>query len=154
MRQNLKSALIWFLIGFALIKFLGWDQLADQRETTKWLKVEATVLSSDVSLDSANNEYELGIQFRATVDGNIHSYTCFRSAGAKGHMDKLAETTYAPGATIPVSINPDDPLQYRFPQRTIGPWLVGFIPGIFFILIGLSVLRAPQKAPPKTGISE
>ena len=112
------------------------------------------MLSSDVSLDSANNEYELGIQLRATIDGNIHSYTCFRNAGAKGHMDKLAETTYAPGAAIAVFINPDDPSQYRFPQRAIGPWVTGILPGIFFILIGLSVLRAPRKEASTTGISE
>lgn len=145
MRQNLKYAIVWFLIGFALIKFMGWDQLADQRETAHWLKVDATVLSSDVTLDSANNEYELGIQFRVTVDGNIHSYTCFRNAGAKGHMDKLAKTTFAPGATIAVFINPNDPSEYRFPQRALGAWVTGFIPGAIFILIGLSVLRDSKK---------
>ncbi|MDZ8119704.1 DUF3592 domain-containing protein [Pontiella agarivorans] len=145
MKRNFKYAIIWFLIGFALIKFMGWDQLADQRETAKWFKTEATVLSSDVSLDSAKNEYHLGLHFSTKVGGNIYSYTCFRNAGAKGHMDTLAETTYAPGATIAVFINPNNPSQYRFPQRAIGPWIVGFIPGVFLILIGLSVLRAKES---------
>ncbi|VGO15164.1 hypothetical protein PDESU_03746 [Pontiella desulfatans] len=154
MKQNVKYAAIWFLIGFALIKFLGWDQLADQRETAGWRKIEATVQSCNVTLAGNRSDYNLGIQFRADIDDSIHSYTCFRSSGPKGQMDKLAETTYAPGATIAVFINPDDPAEYRFPQRALGPWLVGILPGAFFILMGLSVLRAPKKEPSTTGIPE
>ena len=146
MRPHFKFVIVCFIIGFAFIKFLGWDPLEEQRETAHWLKMEATVLSSEVSLAGNSSEYNLGIRLRATMNGNIYSYSCIRNSGPKDSMDQLAETTYAPGAPINVLINPDRLSEFSFPKRSIGPYLTGFLPGIVFILTGWILLRKIKQS--------
>ena len=152
MKENLKYALVWFLVGAWFIKFLCLDPLADQRLIAEWPDVQATVLSSEVTLDSAGNEYELGIRFEALIAGSKQTYSRFANTGKKGHMDSLATTKYAPGASFPILVNPADRKDYRIPTRAIGPWLTGLFPGVIFLYIGWSVLRGKRAASADEGV--
>ncbi len=141
MKKKIRPAIICFLIGLAFIQFFGINGLKKLEKTASWLKLDATVLSSEVALSSDELSYDLSIKFRGTVHENVHTYSIVRNSGSKDQMDKLAETVYAAGATIPVLINPKNPTEYRFPLPTRNPWLLGFLPGAVLMLLGFSVLR-------------
>jgi hypothetical protein len=145
MKTNRKFALAWFVIGLSLIKFVGWDGLAEQRAVSGWLRGEASVISNTVTQADDTPEYNLSIRFRVAMDDRVYSYTCIRTSGSKDAMDIQADTTYASGALIPLAVNPANLSEFHFPKRVLVPWLAGFIPGIFFLFLGWSVVRSLKK---------
>ncbi len=132
-------------MGLAFIQFVGLNGLAKQQEIEHWFKANATVRSCEVTPRSAADEYELGIRIEATVAEKRVAYSTFKNAKTKDQMEKLAHTTYAPGATISLYINPNNLAEYRFNQKMPNPWIIGMLPGALFILMGLIALRAPVR---------
>jgi hypothetical protein len=145
MKTNRKFALAWFVIGLSLIKFVGWDGLAEQRAVSEWPRTEASIISNTVTQAKDSNDYNLGIRFRVAMDDRVFSYTCIRTSGSKDAMNVQADTTYASGALIPLAVNPENPSEFHFPKRVLVPWIAGFVPGIFFLFLGWSVLRSLKK---------
>jgi hypothetical protein len=73
MKMNRKFALAWFVIGLSLIKFVGWDGLAEQRAVSGWLRGEASVISNTVTQADDTPDYNLSIRFRVAMDDRVYS---------------------------------------------------------------------------------
>lgn len=154
-KSRLLPALVFFIIAAVFMKFLWWDGLNRASEISTWAPVEVTVVSTTVeSSDPAQGvDYELRGTFKATYQGVEREYDLVIQGGRDKALRDRAETEFADGTTFTGFVNPDAPTELALQQpASYGPWLVGFVPGVIFILIGFSVLRnkKPVEASPTT----
>lgn len=134
------SCLVWFALAAVFVKFFALDGALREREIRSWEQYQAIVLSSDVALDSGNNEYELSVEFGVDFGDQKLKYETFRAKGAKGYVDGLAAGSYARGMKIDVFINPDNRMEFAFGASEAGHLWVGYLGGLAFAAIGVSVL--------------
>lgn len=142
------SGFVWLGLALAFFKWFSIDVAEQESEIQSWEIHEAVIFSSSVTLDSAGNEYELGIEFGIDFGDQKLKYNAFRQTGSKPQLEKLASTSYAKGARISVFINPDNRAEYAFnaaPKRV--KWF-GYLGTALLAFIGISVLRGPRKSKP------
>ncbi len=143
--ERLPSSLIWFGIAGFLFYLLWWSPLTNRTAQADWLRVEAVITDNSVSRDPMRNEFQLTADFEAAVERQSRIYTPLLRVGRKNYLQKLAETTYAVGTEHSILVDPGDPDAFVLArQNWIGPWLVGFLPGVFCCLIAVSILFFPE----------
>ena len=150
--DNAKYALVFFGIAFVFIYYLGFGGLKEQELRGQWPKLQGLITKSEVIAGShleGSAHYDLMIEFEVDLGGKIKKYRAKKLNGTHRQTNKMLRTTYSEGANIELYINPKNPNEYLFEvHHSWGPYLVGFLPGIVLILIGLSVLLSKSGGEP------
>ena len=123
-------------------------------DARSWPEVPCEILSSKVGVhsDSDGSTYSIDVEYRYTVDGREYRsdrYDIFggSSSGRKGKEDVVAQ--YPSGSKAICFVNPKDPTEAMLDRKPSLFWLIGLIPGLFFIVgIGgiFGTLRSALKS--------
>lgn len=156
-RSSLLIGGIFSLIGFVFLGVAGWTGQARYLRMTTWPKVEAEVVSSEVtrqrSSSSSTPMYSVEVVFRYTIEGEEYTtpWSPGYSTSSYSQMRRNA-SSFQPGQRYPIQYNPEDPNEIEARAGwTFGffflPAIFGFI-GLVFAIVGLALLKATKAAAP------
>jgi len=139
--ERFPSGAIWLGVAVVFFKFLWYDSVIRLEEQESWMPVQAHVIDVRITQRWSGNDYDLSATFEAPVAGEMKRYSSILNSGKKSHMERMAEKYYPEGGDVTLLVNPHNPSEFSLGrERRLGPWLVGFIPGVLFTLISFSIL--------------
>ena len=133
-------SLIWFGIAYWFFTTFSVNLVEREEQIATWDSYGARVISSEVRHLSAEEGYEMNYRFVVPLESGNRVYDATMAHNSSKTLNTLAETEYAPGATLEVRINPENPSEYAFAGNKQRIRWVGYVGGAIFALIGLKVL--------------
>lgn len=142
--RGLGAAFVFLFIAIVWLEFFWYDDLQRQATHHEWEAIDAIILATEIHYDSAYAEYQLSGKFAINPLGNSgETFEKFLNTGKKGHVERIAARDFPVGQTITVFRNPSNPSEFDLGrERSAGPWVIGFLPGVAIGLVGLSTLRS------------
>lgn len=145
--------LFWLGVASYFIFGLGLTLINEQENRLKWPKYEATIIDTIVrakSYTEGSTQMELHLKLQFDYRGKKRILTAYKTTG-RSTMEGYAQRQYPKGSKIDIYINPENPNKYLFEiHHSWGPYLAGFLPGLFFFLIALSTLFSKEKVQSQT----
>lgn len=133
-------SLIWFGIAYWFFTTFSVNLVEREEQIATWDAYGARVISSEVRHISAEEGYEMNYRFVVPLESGNRVYDATMGHNSSKTLNTMAETDYAPGATLEVRINPENPSEFAFPGNKQRIRWVGYVGGAIFALIGLKVL--------------
>ena len=141
---------IFTLVGGLVGYFLAVRPFMTYLDARSWPEVRCEVISSSVGSHTSKNSttYSVDIDYRYTVDGREYRSDQFgilngSSSGRQGKADAVAK--YPRGSQAVCYVNPKDPTEAILDRSPSLLWLIGLIPGLFFI-VGVSGLLGSLRS--------
>ena len=142
--ERLKSFLVCLVISIFFIYGFGIQGIQEQELASKWPLYSGEISKSWIKTGShleGSAHYDLNIEFTVHLGKEIKTYSVKKTNGTNTQIKKLARTTYAQGQRIELHINPENSDEFVFKKHHgWGPYILGFLPGLFFLLLGLKAL--------------
>lgn len=140
-------SLIWFGIAYWFFTAFSISLVDREEQIATWDAYGARVISSEVIWAGAEQGYEMHYRFVVPLESGNRVYDASKLNNNSKTLNRLARTDYAPGSTLEVRINPENPTEYAFQGDKKRIRWVGYVGGGIFALIGLNTLLSKPRDP-------
>jgi hypothetical protein len=150
--DSLKGALLYILIGIAIISYGGYDYVQQTEAVRESVKVDATITELDIEADSGTSSnpganFDPVVEFEYTYNGNEYTGTQIYPANIEQNYEtqsgaEAAIDEYEQGTQTTAYVSPDQPGDAFLKNQTSNaPMIAIVLGGVFTLFATVSAVR-------------
>ncbi|WP_153952795.1 DUF3592 domain-containing protein [Halosegnis longus] len=150
--DSLKGALLYILIGIAIISYGGYDYVQQTEAVRESVEVDATIIELDIEADSGTSSnpganFDPVVEFEYTYDGSEYTGTKIYPADIEQNYEtqsgaESAIEEYQEGSQTTAYVSPDQPGDAFLENQTSNAPIIAIVlGGLFTLFATVSAVR-------------